>query len=205
MSGAAKTEEFKMPDLKKAKETFFGPKGSSILIFAGVAGILLIFLSQFWSTSSSSDKKSSSVSSASTTSAYAASMEKSLCGIIGNIEGVGRVKVMVTLQSGVQYVYEQNEKATSNQTQTSGDNAQTQQSADTEESTVLAQDGSGDEEPVIKTEMQPAVQGVIVVCDGGGDPVVKEEVLETVMTALGLSATSISVNPMASAVKTASR
>lgn len=193
-----------MFDFHKSKGTLFGSKGSSILLFAGMAGIFLIFLSQFWPSSSSS-KQTSSTTSKTNATAYAAQLEGSLRSIIGNIQGVGRVKVLVTLESGVQYVYEQNQKSTNNQTQTSGDNAQTQQNTNTEQDTVLADNGSGAQQPLIKTEMQPSVKGVVIVCDGGNDPTVQEEVLQTVMTALDLSATSISISPMASGTQTASK
>lgn len=183
-----------MVDLKKAKGALLGPKGSTILLAVGMAGIVLIFLSQFFSSSSSSGSKSSQTVSKVSAGDYAAQLEKSLGGIIGSIQGVGRVRVMVTLDSGVQYVYEQNQKSTNN---TTSGSSQLQQNTDTEQSTVLAQNGSGGEQPLIRTEMQPAVRGVVVVCDGGDDPVVKEQVLETVMTALGISASGISISPMA--------
>lgn len=183
-----------MVDLKKAKGALLGPKGSTILLAVGMAGIVLIFLSQFFSSSSSSGSKSSQTVSKVSAGDYAAQLEKSLGGIIGSIQGVGRVRVMVTLDSGVQYVYEQNQKSTNN---TTSGSSQLQQNTDTEQSTVLAQNGSGGEQPLIRTEMQPAVRGVVVVCDGGDDPVVKEQVLETVTTALGISASGISISPMA--------
>lgn len=199
-----KTEEVKMFDFKKTKGALLGSKGSSILLIAGMAGVLLIFLSQFWPGSSS--KPASSAASAKTsTSDYAKQLESSLGGIISNIQGVGRVQVMVTLESGVQYVYEQNQKTTSNRTTTSGDAGQTQENTDNEQDTVLADNGSGAQQPLIKTEMQPPVRGVVVVCDGGNDPTVQDEVLQTVMTALNLPATSISISPMAPRAQTASR
>lgn len=193
-----------MFDFKKTKGALLSAKGSSILLLLGIVGILLICLSQFWPSSSS---KSSSASSASKTTAtdYAQQLENSLRGIIGNIQGVGRVQVMVTLQSGVQYEYEQNQKTTSSRTATTGDNAQTQENTNTEQDTVLADNGSGSQQPLIKTEMQPSVKGVVIVCDGGNDPSVQDEVLQTVMTALNLPATSISISPMAPKAQTASK
>ena len=135
---------------------------------------------------------------------YAKEMEKSLDSIISNIAGVGKVQVMLTLKSGVQYEYEQNQKSTNSRTTDSMNSAQTQENSDTEQSTVLAENENGTQQPVIKAEMQPAVKGVVIVCEGGSDPIVKEEVLQAVMTALNVSATSVSINPMASPSQTVS-
>lgn len=193
-----------MFDFKKTKGALLSAKGSSILLLVGMAGVLLIFLSQFWP-SSSKPNSSSTSSSKSTAADYTTQLEGNLRGIIGNIQGVGRVQVMVTLESGVQYEYEQNQKTTSSRTATSGDNAQTQENTDNEQNTVLADNGSGAQQPLIKTEMQPAVKGVVVVCDGGNNPAVQDEVLQTVMTALNLPATSISISPMAPKTQVASK
>lgn len=194
-----------MFDFKKTKGALLSAKGSSILLLAGMAGVLLIFLSQFWPASSSKTASSNVPAAKSATTSYAAQLESSLSGIVGSIQGVGRVRVMVTLESGVQYEYEQNQKTTSNRTATSGDNAQTQENTDNEQDTVLADNGSGAQQPLIKTEVQPAVKGVVIVCDGGNNPTVQDEVLQTVMTALNLPATSISISPMAPKAQTASK
>ncbi|MFT8889347.1 MAG: stage III sporulation protein AG [Ethanoligenens sp.] len=193
-----------MFDFKKTKGALLSAKGSSILLLVGMGGVLLIFLSQFWSTPSSKQTANTSTAKI-TTVDYAKQLEGNLRGIIGNIQGVGRVQVLVTLESGVQYVYEQNQKSTNNRTTASGDNAQTQENTNTEQDTVLADNGNGAQQPLIKTEMQPPVKGVVVVCDGGNDPTVQDEVLQTVMTALNLQATSISISPMTPKAQTASR
>lgn len=193
-----------MFDFKKTKGALLSAKGSSILLLVGMAGVLLIFLSQFWPSSSKTNSSGTS-SSKSTATDYTTQLEGNLRGIIGNIQGVGRVQVMVTLESGVQYEYEQNQKTTSSRTATSGDNAQTQENTDNEQDTVLADNGSGAQQPLIKTEMQPAVKGVVVVCDGGNNPTVQDEVLQTVMTALNLPATDISISPMAPKTQVASK
>lgn len=184
-----------MVSLKKAKEMLLSAKGSTILLAAGMVGIALIFLSSVWPASSGS-KAAASSATADTVSGYAAQLEQSLRGIVGSIAGVGRVRVMVTLESGVQYVYEQNQKTTESNASTA---SQTQQATGTEQSTVLAQTASGGQQALIRTERQPEVRGVVIVCDGGGDPAVQEQVLTAVTTALGVSASAISISPMAAA------
>ena len=184
-----------MISVQKIKQTLLSAKGSTILLAAGMAGIALIFLSSVWP-SSSQTKSASSAASSSATSDYAAQLEQNLRGIVGSIAGVGRVRVMVTLESGVQYVYEQNQKTTQSSASTA---SQTQQATGTEESTVLAQTASGGQQALIQTERQPQVRVVVMVCDGGNDPAVQEQVLEAVSTALGVSVSAISISPMAAA------
>ena len=43
------------------------------------------------------------------------------------------------------------------------------------------------------TEVQPVVKGVVVVCDGGDDPVVQQRVIDAVTTALDITSVRVCV------------
>ncbi|MCL1866652.1 MAG: hypothetical protein FWF82_04510 [Oscillospiraceae bacterium] len=45
----------------------------------------------------------------------------------------------------------------------------------------------------VRTVITPKVRGVAIVCDGGGNPVVKQKVIELVSRMLGIGSTKISV------------
>ena len=169
-------------------------KGSKILLIIGLIGIALIFLSEFipGKTAQAQNTTVSAVSA----DAYSVQLENKLENIIGQIDGVGNVSVMVTLESGVEYVYEQDVKSTTGKTQNSdtGGTVQTQENDDQEQNPVVVDAQNGGQQPLLKTEIQPKVQGVVVVCDGGENPVIKEEVIETVSTALDLAENHISVS-----------
>lgn len=186
-----------MFDFSHLKELATGKKGTTILIAAGLIGIALILLSSFWP--SSAGRSSQSTSSAITSDAYAAQLGKQLTGIIGKIDGVGKVQVLVTVESGVQYVYEQNQKSSNDKSATSqtDGSTQTQENNNTEQDPVIVDNASGGQSPLVRTELQPAVKGVVVVCDGGDNPTVKESVTDAIMTALDLPSTRISVSKRA--------
>lgn len=186
----------KILDFSSIKDKLSGKKGTTILLIVGIVGIALIALTSILP--SAAKKQASSTSSSLSTAAYAKQLESQLSSIVGHIDGVGRVKVMVTVESGVQYVYEQNQKDTNNTTtSSSGDgNTQNQENKGSEQSTVIMDNGSGGQQPLIKTELQPAIKGVVVVCDGGDNPVVQESVVSTVMTALDIPSNHISVSKM---------
>ena len=190
-------EKSTLLDFGKIKEALFSKKGSTILLIAGFAGIALILLSGFWPSGSGKSSGSSSSSSVST-GVYAKQLESDLTKLVGNIEGVGRVQVMVTVENGVEYVYEQDEKTTNDTTvnSQSDGSTQSQENTDSEENPVIMDNGSGGQQALIRTEMQPTVMGVVIVCDGGGNPVVQESVTSAVATALNISSNQISVCKM---------
>ena len=184
-------------DFSGIREFLSGKKGTTILLIAGLAGMVLILLSTMWP--SSAGKSSHSSSSAISSDEYAAKLQKQLESIIGKIDGVGRVQVLVTMESGVQYVYEQNQKSASDKSSTSQTDGgtQTQENNSNEQNPVIVDNASGGQSPLVRTELQPAVKGVVVVCDGGDNATVKENVTDAIMTALDLPSTHISVSKRA--------
>lgn len=166
---------------------------SIAIVIAGIAGILLILLSDLFH-SSGQDQNASS-NSQNISSNYETVTAQRLEDIIGRISGVGRVKVMVTVESGVENIYETDNKETTNKSQNGSDsNTQIQQSNET--SHVIVNGGSGNQQALLTKQIQPQILGVVVVCDGGSNPDVQEAVTNTVSIALGIATNRISVNKM---------
>jgi stage III sporulation protein AG len=182
-------------DLKGIFSKFSGKRATTILLIVGFIGIALIFLSDNFRQPSAGTQQTQSSSGAS--SAFEVQTEKRLEDIIGRINGVGRVKVLVTVESGVQNIYETDSKGSCEKTQNGGDsNQQTQQSGSSESSHVIVNRSSGGEEALLTKQLQPEILGVVVVCDGGSNSDVQESVVNSVSTALGLPTNRISVNKM---------
>ena len=82
---------------KRAAELLKGGKGQKFLVVAGLAGMALILVSQFWpeqeTVQESPDKTASSV----TAEQYVEQTEKRLSELIGHIAGAGECQVLVTL------------------------------------------------------------------------------------------------------------
>ena len=166
---------------------------TTILIIVGFIGIALIFLSDYFHPSSGTSQQARSSSDSS--SVFETQTAGRLENIIGNINGVGRVKVMVTVESGVENIYVTDNKGAVD-TQNSGGSGQTQQSGSSESSHVLVNNSGGGQEALLTKQVQPPILGVVVVCDGGSNEDVKESVVNAISTALGLPTNRISVNRM---------
>lgn len=97
--------------------------------------------------------------------------------ILGQIDGVGKVKVMLTVASGETTVYQFDEN---------GENRDT----------VIITDSSRSEAGLIQQVNPPVYLGAIVVCQGGDSAVVRLDVIEAVSKVTGLGTDRISVLKM---------
>lgn len=86
--------------------------------------------------------------------------------------GAGKCRIMVTLENGVEYVYATQQKVnTDRQEGTDGNSSKLNQRDDTEESIVIVETENG-RQGLLVTELQPTVKGVVIVCEGGDQPLV---------------------------------
>ncbi len=174
-----------MKGLKAFLEKIRTDRKMLIMLALGAVGVLLIAVSEF-----SADKTEENAADPQTTPFYnyEDDIEKKLDEIISQINGVGRVKVMVTLKSGEENKYAYNESYQSK----NGENSEDRQS---ENEYVVIDGERGDECVLLSTEF-PRIQGVMVVCDGGGSSAVKNDITNAVSSLLDISANSISVLEM---------
>lgn len=175
-----------MEKLQKLKTLFQSEKHVRLLAILGAVGILLICLSEF--VALPSEKSDSTEKSETSQTDFCESTEAKLEKIIGQMQGVGRVQVMLTLESSDEKIYAADEKT---DTKSSGDTEQ----KSTDEKYVLIDGKTGDDGILLKTNA-PKVKGVIVVCDGGDDPTVAKQITTAVSAALGIGSNRISVIKM---------
>lgn len=108
---------------------------------------------------------------------YQESLELRLETLIGEIQGVGKVSVMVTLETAEETVY-------------ALDTRESEQSL--EEEHVLL---SGDK-PLVETVWYPQVQGVAVVCQGAEDVSVRSQITQIASVLTGVTTNRISIAKM---------
>lgn len=139
-----------------------------------LAGILLMLLP--------GKKTEKTVSKSETLSFSLADTEQRMADVLRQIEGVGRVKVMLTLKSG-------------STLQLAEDNSSTQRDAELrrDSEVVTLNRGSGQQEVVITQETYPVYQGAVIVCDGAASSTVRLAVTEAVAVLTGLPSDKISV------------
>ena len=101
---------------------------------------------------------------------------------LAQIDGVGEVRVVLTLQSGPRRILAQDSQSTVDEGRT-----------EAEVTNVVISAGSGVEGTVTLQQLSPQFQGALVVCSGGGEPTVQLRLVEAVSALTGLGADKISV------------
>lgn len=112
-------------------------------------------------------------------------LEDALSQILSQIEGAGKVKVLLTEAAGEEILY-----------QTDQDISQSDQGRDDRRETVLVTDTQRSQEGLIRQVNPPQYQGAIVLCQGAGSPAVKLSIAEAVSDATGLTFDRITVLKM---------
>lgn len=164
--------------------------GKCALLCAALLALGLILLAV--SSLPTAKPAAKSVTAASTQSSsedYAATLEERLASIISAIDGAGRVKVMVTLESGSEDVYLRDNDYGEN-IDPSG-----KSSRESKDKYVIV-DGTGEEKGIVVRVREPEIRGVAVVCEGAGSQTVQQQIVRTVTALLGISSAQVSVAKM---------
>lgn len=126
---------------------------------------------------------------------YKERLEKQLESILTQVKGVGNVKVMMTLNSGVEIIPAYNTNETFKTTQEKDDQGGERVISENikNHQLVVVNETGGKNKPVIIKEMKPKIKGVIIVAEGAQDPVIKSNILKAVKTVLDLPAYKVTV------------
>lgn len=146
-------------------------KIKTYLMIAAIAIIALLLIGTDSGGSSIQDNNTTTISF---DDEYRVKITDELIKTISQIKGVGKVSVMVTVESSYRYVY-------------SEDIQKTMDSKKTE--TVILQN----KEALLQRIEAPTIGGVLVVCSGGDNPAVKEKVINAVSTVLDISSSKVYV------------
>ncbi len=140
----------------RIKKLLDSGKVRKIIILSGIAGIALIFISNYISLGNLRGAKGDE---AFAVTSYSNEIESNLETLISHIQGAGETKVMLTMENSVEYVY-------------------------LKDSTTKTK------------EVEPVIRGVLVVCEGGDDPVVVERVTQAVTKALDISTAKVCITKL---------
>lgn len=158
-------------------------KRNIILCIIGAIALLIIVVSELFA---GEDIPSPQENRSEYAEDYIERTEKELCSILEDIDGAGRVEVMITLESCYENVY-----AKGHSTQKDVDDSG-EQSQLTEEY-VIVKNGSGTEECLVIKVYEPVVKGVAVVAEGADNAQVKKAITETVCALFDISSNKVSV------------
>ena len=153
---------------------------SKLLMALALTGMVLIS----FPTGRKDDKKETSDANG-YSQKYVRETEKRLTDILEKIDGVGDVSVMITLSSSEEVIYAQNEKESRDYSNDSDEsNSLSKENSRLEKTYVFSDHGGRTALKISSTE--PTIKGAVVVCSGGGDPVVRSKVTEACSIALGI-------------------
>ncbi len=190
-------------DFKKILKEFGLPK-LLIILGCGLAILLLsvpdLFSSDKDNISSSaiSNEKASNNEKYSSTEEYVCTQENRLKQILMQVKNIGKVEVMITVKSSKELVPLKDQTSDS-QTTTEKDSAggnRSSTSDSSQEETVLSQANQGENAPYIVKQIEPEIEGVVVIAQGGDSDRVKSEIVDAIMVLFNVPAHKIKVMRM---------
>lgn len=146
-------------------------------LLLAITFVIIVLGVYFYSRYKPAELKQEEKPESAATASYVEYLEDKLETTLSSVQGAGKVEVIVSLQSGFEYVYATEEVVKET---TSGTLSTT--------SLVLV---SG--QPVIVKEIYPVVKGVVVVAPGAKDISVRMNLLEAIQTILEVSNASITI------------
>jgi len=193
-------------DKKKISLKEIGLPRLIMLFLAGILIILLslpgIFNTNNTTQNSTADKSSKVVQKDTNTTSYDTNtyiteMETKLETILRKVSGIGEVKVMITLKDSGEKVPLKDDPSTQesvNEVDGEG-GSRTNNSVTREESTVLVTE-NGNSVPYIIQELEPEVEGVVVIAEGGDNVKIKLDIIEAAEVLFNVPAHKVKVMKM---------
>lgn len=168
-------------DMLFVLKNFIVKNKMKLIIASGMIGILLIAATSMFSSSDHTQEQTEEQMQTDW-SAYKDDLEQELTDVISAIDGVGACEVMITLNETNENVYAQNSSE------------KTEEDKSEYESEYVIHNGENGDDPILIKQYFPQVKGVVVVCEGGDDVRVKENVVNSVTALFNISSNRISVS-----------
>lgn len=165
--------------MNKNKIDFFtyikNKKNTLIILILLILGLLLLVLPN------GSLNKSNSQNDEERLSRYVDELENKIESLCSNVQGVSNVSVTVYLDSGFETVYAYNEQS-----------KETSSGTNSEKKYVTIGSGN-DESMVCVVEKMPNICGVAIVCKGGGNPLIANQLINLISSAYNVPKNKIYV------------
>lgn len=178
-------EDFKNTEVYK----FINKHFHKIIIIIGMTGILLIVSPNIFN----QDKKN--IKNNNVCEEKRVQLEQNLEKIISNIHGAGKAKILITFENSPEIIYATEEKINklASEDKSNGEITRKKETDDCEKKFMTIKDSNGSEKAVILTEIEPKIKGVIIICPGGDDVLVKKRIVDAVTTVLNINSTHVCV------------
>lgn len=128
----------------------------------------------------------------------AENLEKKLETVLKKVDGVGEARVLITLKSDGKKLVEKDASITESASSgaASDQMGNTLKDSSRTENTVYERNSSGGESPYVTEKIEPEVAGVLVVAEGGDNPVIVSDITAAVQALFGMEAHKIKVMKM---------
>lgn len=166
---------------------FFGKmqsKKAMFVLLLGCVGMLLVGLSELIPAEKESAKNVSNKNEPDISEREEA-LEERLEIMLSEIEGAGKTSVMLTFDSSKEYFYAENSSE------------DRKDSENSKESELVIINGENGEEPIVIKTAEADIRGVLVICEGGGNALVREKIIEALCALLDIPSNRVSVAKMA--------
>ena len=129
---------------------------------------------------------------------YCLALEARIEELLSVMDGVGNVQAMVTVSASREMIVEKDEpvnRATVTETDGSGGSRSTNESS-YEYETIFKTDSEGNKTPYVVKQIEPEIQGITVVAQGGGNAVVQKNISDVLEALFHIEAHKIKVVKM---------
>lgn len=168
--------------IEKVKEILKKDKKILFLLILAVIGFALLLFSELFDFES----KKTPQEAPATTEEYAELIECKLTELVSSIEGAGEAVVMVTVEAGEESIFAKEIKSDE-------DINENKSSSSYEYEYVVIKSGSSAENGMLLKVIEPEIRGVAIVCDGGENAQVRENIINAVSAVLDIKTNKISV------------
>lgn len=169
-------------ELKQFFQKLKTDKKTMLILLVGLIGMIMVLFSGDGSDKNSNKEIKESCTIISSEYELAKEIEK----LIENIDGAGKCKAMITYNSYEETVYAQNENKDIN---TDGEERYTGE--------YIILDSGNSESGLVLKIISPEIKGVAIVCQGGDNPIIKEQIISAISALFNISSNRISIAVMA--------
>lgn len=200
-------EKVKEKEKKKLSIKEIGPARLVMLLMAGILLLILSFPNMLSTKNSTKDSERKNVSERNSNlsakaeedgDGYTAQLEERLKKVLSKVEGIGNVEVMITLKSSKEKVIlKDNPYTEESMKEVDGEGGNRDSSSiKKEDTTVLVDSGNGESLPYIIQELEPVVEGIVVIAEGGDNLDIKKEIMEAAQVLFNVPAHKVKVMKM---------
>lgn len=183
-------------------------KVENLVLLIILSIITIVIINVIWNGNKQSDKKETDSNSKQLATTNQISdnknnmqttddLEEKLESILGNIQGVGAVKVCINYSESSEVIamYNENSKiSNTEETDTSGGTRKIQETDSQKD--IIYQEENGEKTPITQKVVQPKIEGAIITAKGANNADIKANIIQAVEAVTGLATHKIQVFEM---------